>query len=103
MDDKGRARIKTTGKGGTGKTTVEFVFHAPETKSVFLAGEFNHWDTQTLPMKKDRSGIWRVKVELPAGRHEYKLFADNAWVEDLPNAERIPNPFGTQNFVIGIG
>ena len=103
MDEKGKGKAKVMGKGKKGKTTVEFTFCAPEAKTVFLAGEFNHWDTQALPMNKDRDGIWRAKVELPSGRHEYKLFADNAWVEDIPDAERIPNPFGTQNFVIGIG
>ena len=103
MDEKGKGEAKIMGKGKKGKTTVEFIFRAPEAKTVFLAGEFNHWDIQALPMNKNRDGIWRAKVELASGRYEYKLFADNAWVEDIPDAERVPNPFGTKNFVIGIG
>jgi len=30
-------------------------------KKVYLAGEFNHWDTLSLPMKKTRMGFGKVK------------------------------------------
>ena len=79
--------------------TVEFTLHAPEAREVFLAGEFNDWDTQSLPMKKDKSGLWKTKIKLSPGRHEYKFFADDAWVESLPGVEQVPNPLGTKNFI----
>jgi hypothetical protein len=40
-----------------------------------------------------------LKKELHPGRYEYKLFADNAWIEDLPGGEPVSNPFGAQNFI----
>ncbi len=79
--------------------TVGFTFNAPDAKKVFLAGEFNHWDTQSLPMKKDKKGVWKMKIKLPPRRYEYKFFADNVWVESLPGAEFSSNPFGSQNFI----
>ncbi len=79
---------------------VEFAFHSPWAMSVCVTGEFNDWNTPSLPMKKDMDGVWRSTVKLLPGRYEYKLFADNAWIENLPDAEAISNPFGTQNFVI---
>ena len=66
---------------------------------VFLAGDFNNLDTRSLPMKKGKDGTWKAKIKLAPGRYEYKLFANNAWVEDLPSAELSSNSFGTQNFV----
>jgi 1,4-alpha-glucan branching enzyme len=96
-----RKKEKVKGKGKEEKK-VEFTFHVPEAREVFLAGEFNQWDTHSLPMKKDKDGVWKIKIKLPPGRYEYKLFADNAWVEDIPGAELVCNPFGTQNFVIWI-
>ncbi len=78
---------------------VEFTFLAPEAREVFLAGEFNGWDTQSLPMKKSKGGIWKAKVKLSPGRHEYKFFADNVWVESLPGVEQVYNPLGTRNFI----
>ena len=101
-------RIKSKGKSVTKKKeksiekTVEFNFSAPDAKQVFLAGEFNGWDNQSLAMKKSKGGIWKTKVKLPPGRHEYKFFADNAWVEILPGVEKVSNALGTKNFVVWV-
>ena len=81
---------------------VEVSFYSPEAMNVCVAGEFNGWDTRSLPMKKDEDGVWRLKIKLLPGRYEYKFFADNTWIENLPGAEAIPNPFGTQNFLISV-
>jgi 1,4-alpha-glucan branching enzyme len=79
--------------------TVEFTFRAPEAREVFLAGGFNGWDTQSLPMKKSKGGIWKAIVKLSPGRYEYKFFADDAWIESLPGVEQVSNPLGTRNFI----
>jgi len=82
------------------KKEIEFTLYAPEVREVFLGGEFNSWDPQALPMKKDAQGVWRTKLKLPAGHHQYKFFIDGAWFEGcLADAEMITNPFGTQNFI----
>jgi len=81
---------------------VAFTFHAPEATEVFLAGEFNGWDTSSLLMKQDRAGVWKTTVKLLPGRCEYKLFVDNIWVENIPGVEMAPNPFGTNNFVLWV-
>lgn len=94
----GREKKVKEGKG-KGHKAVEFSCPTPEAKQVFLVGEFNNWDTQSLPLKRDKGGVWKIKIDLPPGRYEYKFFADNAWVENLPDAELSSNPFGTQNFV----
>lgn len=81
------------------KREVKFSYYAPEAMKVFIAGEFNGWDIQSLPMKRQKGGIWKTTTKLLPGRYEYKMFADRGWVEDLPGEERASNPFGTQNFV----
>lgn len=81
---------------------VVFNFHAPEAREVYLTGEFNYWNTNSLPMRKDKDGVWKTEIKLPPGSYEYKYFADSAWVEDIPGAELTLNPFGTQNFVISV-
>ena len=50
-------------------------------------------------MEKDKNGVWKTKIKLSPDRYEYKFFADNSWVEDIPSAELVSNPFSTQNFV----
>jgi 1,4-alpha-glucan branching enzyme len=103
MVKKENKGLKSRGKVERPKQThrnVEFTFYSPESMNVYVSGEFDGWDTQSLPMKKDKDGVWRSRVKLLPGRYEYKLFADNTWVENLPDAETVSNPFGTQNFII---
>jgi 1,4-alpha-glucan branching enzyme len=81
---------------------VEFSFSAPEAREAFLAGEFNEWDVQSLPMSKDKEGIWRRMVELNPGSYEFKFFVDGTWFEDLTGAQSVSNLFGTQNYIVGV-
>jgi 1,4-alpha-glucan branching enzyme len=53
---------------------TQFQLDAPEARRVALAGTFNEWDINTLPMKKDSKGTWRTSVALPPGRHEYRFW-----------------------------
>ena len=105
MGKKANSGINMKGKSKSTEEiekNMEFSFFSPGAMKVNIAGEFNGWDTQALPMKKDKEGIWKANVELPPGRYEYKLFADNAWVEDLLDSESVFNSFGTRNFVISV-
>lgn len=92
-------RIQRRVGNGSDKKGVEFSFYAPEAMEAFVAGEFNGWDFQSVPMKRDKSGTWKVKVKLSPGRYEYKFFKDNGWAEELTDEEKVANPFGTQNFI----
>ena len=78
---------------------VEFAFLAPQATKVLLAGAFNSWDTQTLLMRKNKEGVWRIAIDLAPGCYEYKFLADGVWVENISGVETAPNPFGTRNFV----
>ena len=108
MVEQENKRIKSKGKSVTKKKeksiekTVEFICSAPEAKDVFLAGEFNQWDIHSLPMKKDKKGIWKIKINLLPRRYEYKFFSDNVWVESLPGVEQVSNPLGTRNFIVWV-
>jgi len=86
----------------TNERKVEFNFHAPDAKSVYLSGEFNNWDIQSIPMKKENGKEWKITVNLAPGRYEYKYFADGAWIEDVPGVEKSFNDFGTRNLVIHV-
>ena len=81
---------------------IEFSFNFPEAKGVFLAGDFNGWDVQSIPLKKKGKGAWEAKLNLSPGRYEYKLMVDGAWSQDFGCAEMVPNPFGTHNCVIRV-
>jgi 1,4-alpha-glucan branching enzyme len=100
---RGKKESATKKKENLNVKEVEFSFYAPEAREVFLTGAFNRWDTRSLPMRKDEEGIWKRMVELSPGSYEFKFFVDGAWSEDLTGVQLVPNPFGTQNYVIGVG
>jgi 1,4-alpha-glucan branching enzyme len=88
---------KTKGKVMARKVLFEFL--SPEAKEVYLAGEFNRWDTHANTMERDKDGIWRTTLSLKPGRYEYRLLVDGNW-ENAPSCSGcVPNIFGSQNCV----
>ena len=100
----------TTCESESERRQVEFVCHAPEAKTVYLAGGFNGWDPKDTPMARSSNGDWRATLPLSPGRYEYKFVVDGRWVCDVgcPDApsHRCPvcvtNAFGTMNKVVGV-
>lgn len=51
---------------------VAIIVRIGEAREVVLAGDF----PEPIRLVEDRPGCWRATVELPLGRHAYKLFVD---------------------------
>ncbi len=81
---------------------IKILFDNGRAKEVYLSGDFNNWDTTSLPMKKGRDGVWSRTLKLAPGQYQYGFFADGTWVKDLPCSEIVMNPFGTYNCVIRV-
>ena len=71
--------------------------------SVLLVGDFTQWQQHSIPMKKEKNGIWTTTVELAPGEHNYRFIVDGEWRDDPNCTLRVPNPFGTQNMVRQVG
>ena len=73
---------------------VAFEVHLPSRSvhHVALAGDFNGWDPQSMPMHREGSSdVWKIAIALPPGRHVYSFVVDGTeWVIDplAPRAER---------------
>lgn len=78
---------------------TRFAFSAPNARQVWLAGDFNNWDTKAGPMQKGRDGEWYLALPLKPGRYEYRFFADGTWHDDPAATQRTANSMGTQNCV----
>jgi len=78
---------------------VSFEFQALGAQEVYLAGDFNKWDINANPMKKDKKGLWKTTVSLKPGRYEYRFFKDGRWENDTSCAGCVPNEFGSMNCV----
>ena len=72
-------------------------------QSVTLVGEFNNWDPAAQPLKRLKSGEYKVQISLPAGeRFQYKYLIDgqrweNDWQAD--DYEYVPE-IGADNSVV---
>ncbi|MFA6600324.1 MAG: isoamylase early set domain-containing protein [Candidatus Omnitrophota bacterium] len=103
-------KTSTVKSGTTGTTkaspkkklakSVDFSHYAPQAKKVGLGGSFNGWNAAKTPMTKGKDGNWKVSLELPSGRYEYRFSVDGDWQNDQHAVECVPNAFGSWNCVV---
>ena len=67
---------------------VNFIYFAPQAQNVFLVGDFNDWDPNAYPMKKQPDGAWLIQISLTHGHHHYQFLVDGKPVLD-PKAQGI--------------
>ena len=92
---------KKSGKTILKRRRVAFSFYGPNADAVFLAGDFNEWNTQKHSMKKNADGLWEKTIYVFPGRYEYKFWADGHWKMDPSNNQACINCYGTENnFVV---
>jgi len=80
----------------------EFQLRAPSARSVRLAAEFTDWEKSPLDMVKSENGVWFATVPLSPGNYAYRFIVDGRWCNDPQSAQRVPNPFGTDNAVANV-
>jgi 1,4-alpha-glucan branching enzyme len=69
---------------------------ARDARTVCLAGEFNDWNTSSLPMKRQKCGDFQITITLPAGRqYQFRYFIDDShWDNDWDADAYVPSPIG---------
>ena len=94
-------------KPGARPFNVEFTLSpasAPGAQTITIAGDFNGWKPETaIPMRKQPNGDWAATIQLPAGRHVYKLIVDGKWIPDPENPTQEDDNFGGKNSVVVVG
>jgi alpha-amylase/alpha-mannosidase (GH57 family) len=85
---------------------VRFSVETPGARTIHLAGEFNAWDPDALPMSdEDGDGVWEVITELQVGRtYAYKFVINGGatWREDPTNPHTVDDNYGGRNSVVSI-
>jgi len=92
----------TKEKAETPKSTVTISWCPPQPEKVFIAGDFNDWDSESHPLKLDENGIWKTNFELAPGTYEYKFVVDGKWVPDPACETQVKNSFGSYNSVLTV-
>jgi 1,4-alpha-glucan branching enzyme len=81
---------------------VIFTLLDPVATEVALAGEFNSWSPDSLPLKRQGEGHWQTALTLKPGKYQYKFVVDGAWVTDPKATATQCNEFGTLNSVVEV-
>lgn len=85
--------------------SVELVLRAPSASNVRVVGDFNGWDQDQAPMKRDAaSGLWSVTLSLRPGRHIYAFVVDDTlWMRDPRAPAAKDADFGRPGSVMLVG
>jgi 1,4-alpha-glucan branching enzyme len=73
-------------------------------ETVYLVGDFNDWDEEATPMKRQKDGSFQIALELDKER-EYQfryLVNGSEWHNDWQADRYVPNPFSGDNSVVVI-
>ena len=84
----------------TGNTTFRLKGH-PKARHVALAGSFKGWDSRHF-LCAHQGDEWLCRVDLPAGRHQYKFVVVDDWILDPGNPAREDDGQGNVNSLIVI-
>ncbi len=69
-----------------------------------LAGDFNHWSSESHPMERTSDGRWRIDLELPSGEYRYKFCLDgHRWTPDPENEDGEDDGFESHNSLLRLG
>jgi len=86
-----------------GKVIV--IFEIPGTvwaERINLVGDFNDWDHESLPFRRNREGNWQIEMELDTGReyHFRYLLDGEHWRDDWHADKYVPNPHGSYDSIV---
>jgi hypothetical protein len=83
---------------------VRVVFELPSciwADRIFLVGDFNGWDEQSMPLRQDRDGVWRTTLDLVYGTQcEFRYLIDGQWKTDYHADSFSGNGFGSENSIV---
>jgi hypothetical protein len=84
--------------------SVQFVFVAPNAKTVALVGSFNDWDTSATQLRRGQGGVWTAELPLTGGRYTYSFVVDGKrWLADPTAPRSVDDDFGTPSSVLTVG
>jgi 1,4-alpha-glucan branching enzyme len=67
---------------------INFICNAPDAKRVTVVGDFNDWDPNAHPLRRQVDGTWSAQVTIGHGHHHYLFLVDDKPTLD-PRAQGI--------------
>jgi 1,4-alpha-glucan branching enzyme len=89
------------------RQTCQVTFQLPaevKAKTAALCGEFNQWDTKSLPMKAKKDGSFSLTITLkPSQKYRFRYLVDGKrWENDWAADSYVPNSFGSDDSIVEV-
>ncbi len=84
---------------GTKHPTTVKLKHDSASK-VAIAGTFNGWHSESIPLHLVEADQWVVELYLDPGVYEYRFIIDGQWADDPRAKQRVSNGFGGENCLL---
>ena len=64
-------------------------------EKVNIVGDFNNWDKSSLPLKRLKTGTFKITIDLPCGKeYQYRYLVDNnIWENDWAADKYVHSPY----------
>jgi negative regulator of sigma E activity len=83
---------------------MRFSYNDPQAKQVYVAGSFNGWRKQQIPLTDSSGkGLWIGVLPMNPGIYEYMFYVDGRWVEDSHASRFKDDGFGRKNAILELG
>ena len=79
---------------------IIFSYKDKYAKHISVVGDFNNWNPNISPMKKNKYHVWKTTIPLKKGNYSYKFAVDRQWILDPHNPNRVSNKLGDQRSVL---
>lgn len=81
---------------------IVFCYHDDSAESVFLAGDFNDWNSNKTQFTKCSDGVWQAEINCqPSGKYRYKFLVNGErWTEDASHGLKEEDGYGGFNSVL---
>ncbi len=76
------------------KSGVLFTYKDKFAHRVSIGGTFNNWEKDKIFLRKNKNGVWSVRLNLPRGTYFYKYNVDGIWKYDPENPDKIDDGMG---------
>lgn len=97
--------IQKTFVSADGRTVARVTFTLPDSvwaDKIYLVGDFNRWNRNSHPFRRDRIGQWTLTLELDLGRaYQFRYLRDGQdWMNDGQADAYIHDTYGNHTFVV---
>jgi hypothetical protein len=83
---------------------MRFSYNNPLAKQVFVAGSFNQWRKEQIPLiDTTGNGQWIGMLQIEPGVYEYMFYVDGQWVTDKQAQRFKDDGFGRKNAILQLG